>query len=224
MPVHKTEQKITDTKYSEFEYKEKLDLVYRAINSTQEIIRFSDTKAGTVIVLITALIAATISFMDKYTRITQSLTSYPIARTILLGGACIFLLCIISALFMALKSINPSRDTTSHVDLSDVKNVPAGLYYITGLTREMKLGDYIREIPDLKLSVTMKQYYDKISATDLDGLMKTLIADLLRISYIKEKKMKRTEAALRCIVYGIWTLGGTVILSLLTIQIYQWVR
>ena len=224
MGVPKHSPKITESpNINENEFHEKLDFIYRAINSTQEIIRFSDTKAGTVIVLITALIAATISFTDKFVRILKDLAEYALAREILILGALLFITFILTALVMALKSINPSSDTTQHVDYTGYEKVPRDLYYITGLNRKFKLKDYIGEQPDLKMVVTFADYYHKITQIELESLLKSLTAELLKVSYIKEKKLKRTAAALKCIVLGICTLSVTVIVTILVIQISQWV-
>lgn len=114
----------------------KLNFLYNAINDTQEVIRFSDTKSGVVFVLGTGLLAASVTLADKYLILIDKLKPY--SKVILLSGSAITLAFLIIALILSLRSINPANNPNNHVDIGDWTGMPKVSYYLSGLLPPMR--------------------------------------------------------------------------------------
>lgn len=69
---------------------------------------------------------------------------------------------------------------------------------------------------DSKLQVPASDYYKKLIESDLNDLYKSLTYEFLKVSYIKEKKVARTRAALRWIEACILTILVTCLAVLIS--------
>lgn len=195
-------------------YSEQYNFIYNAINDAQETIRFTDTKSGAVIVVVMGLIAGVVTLIDKYYTLLNQLAVLP--KVIAILGVIYFSLCIFISLILSLRSINPANNPNDHIDLGDWPNSPNIKYYLSGLTPSMRWEDYLWELKDLKFSISASEYYKNIEGSKDPDLLKSLTLELLKLSYIKEKKMQRTKAALKWIEQCIWTVALTTIMVLIT--------
>lgn len=188
----------------------KLEFLYSAIQDVQETIRFTDTKSGTIIVLGTALIAAIVTLIDKYVAALNKLDS--ISKAFLIVGFILFCLFLLIAIFLSLKSINPSNNPEKHIELGNLKYEPKIKYYLSGVCPSMKLRDYFFENKNIKFSISAQQYNESLEKCDHNDLQTSLVYEFLKLSYIKEKKLKRTQSSLKWIEICIWTAVITTIL------------
>lgn len=195
-------------------YSEKYNFIYNAINDAQETIRFTDTKSGAVIVVVMGLIAGVVTLIDKYYILLKQLTVLP--KVIAIVGVVYFSICLFISLILSLRSINPANNPNDHIDLGDWSDKPDIRYYLSGLIPSMRWEDYLWELKDLKFGVNASEYYKSIDESKNSDLLKSLTLELLKLSYIKEKKMQRTKAALKWIEQCIWTAALTIILVLIT--------
>ncbi|MCQ1529517.1 DUF3307 domain-containing protein [Lutispora saccharofermentans] len=202
---------------SEKKYSEKYSFLYSAINDTQEIIRFTDTKSGAVIVVVMGLIAGVVTLIDKYYTSLKQLTILPEMIAIL--GVSYFLVCLFISLILSLRSINPANDPNHHIDIGDWLNKPKIKYYLCGMTPTMRWEDYLWELEDLKFSISASEYYKIMEESENTDILKALIMELLKLSYIREKKMQRTKAALIWLEQCICTAALTIIMVLVTYYI-----
>lgn len=195
-------------------YSEQYNFIYSAINDAQETIRFTDTKSGAVIVVVMGLIAGVVTLIDKYYTLLNQLTVLP--KVIAIVGIIYFSVCLFISLILSLRSINPANNPNEHIDLGDWSDKPNIKYYLSGLTSSMRWEDYLWELKDLKFSISASEYYKNIEGSRNPDLLKSLTLELLKLSYIKEKKMQRTRAALKWIEQCIWTTALTTIMVLIT--------
>ncbi len=192
------------------EIEQKLNFMYSAIQDTQETIKFTDTKSGTVVVIGAAFITAIVTLVDKYINLFNNQSE--ITKLILIVGSSLFCMSLFVALYLSLKSINPSNNPNEHVKFGDTnKNIDVD-YYLTGLSPKMRFRDYIREYKDSKLSTSVSQYYNSIRNADSERLLLSLTYEFIKLSYIKDKKHKRTQCALKWLGTSFFIVGFTVIL------------
>lgn len=195
-------------------YSMQYNFIYNAINDTQETIRFTDTKSGAVIVVSMGLIAGVITLIDKYYKLLNQLTVLPKVITIL--GIIYFSVCLFISLILSLRSINPANNPNDHINIGDWSDWPNIKYYLSGLSPSMRWEDYLWELKDLKFSISASEYYKSMEGSEDPDILKSLTIELLKLSYIKEKKMQRTKAALKWIEQCIWTAALTTIMVLIT--------
>ena len=193
---------------------ERFNFIYNAINDTQETIRFTDTKSGAVIVVAMGLIAGVVTLLDKYYTLLNQLAVLP--KVIAIMGIIYFSVCLFISLILSLRSINPANNPNNHINIGDWQDMPNTKYYLSGLTSSMRWEDYLWELNDLKFSLSASKYYKSIEESNDSDLLKSLTLELLKLSYIKEKKMQRTKAALKWIEQCIWTAALTTIMVLIT--------
>ena len=193
---------------------QKLNFLYNAIQDTQETIKFTDTKSGAIAVLGSAFVTAIVTLVDKYINLFNNQTD--ISKLILIAGSAFFGICLFISLYLSIKSINPSNNPNKHVEFGDVDCEVDVNYYLTGLTPKMRFRDYIWECKDSKFSTSVEQYYDSISKVDSEGLLLSLTYEFIKLSYIKEKKYKRTQCALKWLAACLFTTGFTIILFILS--------
>lgn len=195
-------------------YCEKSNFIYNAINDAQETIRFTDTKSGAVIVVVMGLIAGVITLIDKYYILLKHLAFFP--KVVAIVGVVYFSICLFISLILSLRSINPANNPNNHIDLGDWSDKPDIEYYLSGLIPSMRWEDYLWELKDVKFGINASEYYKSIEESKKSDLLKSLTLELLKLSYIKEKKMQRTKAALKWIEQCIWTVAFTITLVLIT--------
>lgn len=193
---------------------QKLNFLYNAIQDTQETIRFTDAKSGTIFVLGTAFITAIVTLVDKYINLFNN--QIGISRWILIIGALLFGVCLFVSLYLSLKSINPSNNPNEHIEFGDVDCEVKVNYYLTGLNPSMRFRDYICECKDSKFSTSVEQYFNSISKVGFEDLLLSLTYEFIKLSYIKEKKYKRTQCALKWLVACLLTAGLTAVAFILS--------
>ena len=193
---------------------QKLNFLYNAIQDTQETIKFTDTKSGTIFVLGTAFITAIVTLVDKYINLFNN--QIGISKWILIIGSILFGVCLFVSLYLSLKSINPSNNPNEHIEFGDVDYEVNVNYYLTGLNPSMRFRDYIWECKDSKFSTSVEQYFNSISKVGPEGLLLSLTYEFIKLSYIKEKKYKRTQCALKWLVACLFTAGFTAIAFILS--------
>ena len=176
----------------------KLNFAYNSIQDIQETIRFIDTKAGAIIVLITAITTAIITIMDSFITfyINQTVTS----KNILLVGCVVFAILMFITLYLSIRAIHPRNNPNEHVIIGDDKIELVLSYFISGFSSKMGVIDYIKERKDLKFKMTVAEHYRAILESTPEQILLTLSYETIKLSYIRDKKNKRTCCALSCLL------------------------
>ena len=192
------------------DFDQKINFLYNAIQDTQETIKFTDTKSGTVVVIGAAFITAIVTLVDKYISLFNSQSG--ISKWILMIGLSVFSICLSISLYLSIKSINPSNNPNEHVEFGDSDIKVDIQYYLTGLSPKMRFRDYLKEWKDSKFSTPVQKYYNSIKDIDSEGLLLSLTYEFIKLSYIKDKKHNRTQCALKWLGKCLFTLVLTIIL------------
>lgn len=161
-----------------------------------------------------ALLAAAVTLTDKYLSLLEQL--YPFSKGIAVAGSTLSVLCLFIALILSFRSINPSNNPNEHINIGDWLDRPPLQYYLTGLVPAMRWEDYLWDLKDSKLNVSASDYYNVLMKSAKQDLLQSLTCELLKLSYIKEKKIHRSKASLKWIEVCIWVAGLTVVGILLT--------
>ena len=189
---------------------QKLNFAYGSIQDIQETIRFLDTKAGAIIILITAITTAIIAIMDSFILffINQTVT----CKNILLSGCILFAIFMYITLYLSIKAIHPRNNPNEHVIIGDDKNELILSYFVSGFSSKMRVSDYIKERKDLKSRISVTEHYRAILESTPEQILLTLSYEIIKLSYIRDKKNKRTCCALNCLLLGFLIAFITTIL------------
>ena len=191
----------------------RIQYLYNAINDTQETIKFTDTKSGVVIVLESAILTAFITISNDYMKFLAHFKG--INKSILIFATLIFGIELFISIFLSIISINPKNNPSNHI-ISGNKKTDLK-YYLAGITPKMRLKDYIYEFPDSKLAISVDYFQNIVTKATHEDITLSLINEFLKLSYIKEKKIKRTQ----CSITWLKICFITVFLVLILLIIYK---
>ncbi len=182
----------------------KLEFLYKSIEDSQNIIRFTDSKAGAIIAAWVAIftISYNISVTEKINVYFVSLKSnINILEDILL------ILIIILASFFAFRSIwlvflaiKPKNNPCEHIDIK-AQNKPENLFYICSVEPKIKGEHLFLNTKNVKLQLSTKDYIEKLNKLDDNGLILELSYELQKLSFIRELKITRVNYAIQNLFY-----------------------
>ncbi|SHH16115.1 hypothetical protein [Desulfosporosinus lacus] len=180
--------------------KTQLEYLYKSLEDVQGTIRFTDSKAG-------ALIAASGVLSVYQVPLGQAIlvhfklpiTIYAIC-TLVVSTISIF--SFISSLLIAFKSINPMTSPEKHI-LKDnlTANIP---FYLNNIVPKQSFIDCLYERKTSHLKHSAKILFEKLKKDSIsEDLLKSLIIELCKVSYIREKKIFRVYSAYRLFALGL---------------------
>jgi hypothetical protein len=177
-----------------------MDFLYRAIAEAQETIKFTDTKAGTIILLVGGLLAFVGAIHARIdSLLLQVLTTVGLAH--LLGAA----VCSIWAL-------NPRVNPEQFVDPKAADVTP--LYHLRSVPVASGWWARFPLRSRNRLELTAAEYLRHLDSLDGEALRQLLVYELLKVSFIREEKMFQVTWAIRLIQVA----GG--FFALLVISLY----
>jgi len=183
--------------------KHRLDFLFKAIDDTQNTIRFIDTKAGAVIGFWTIFLTLTL-------RNSQSIYSKLFSRESFVEQIMIIIFILIlvyffcNSLWMAYLTLVPRMNPQKHIDFRnfDVENL-----FFLAETEPNISGKYLYSNYDyLKMKLSANDYHTKLITLDKGGIEKELINELLKISYIRNLKLARTNLAITSVINSLLTV------------------
>lgn len=186
---------------------EKLNFLHKAIEDTQQTIRFVDTKISIILLLfgifVSIIGAGLPSFSEYFWNMRACL------QTIFIIATSLFIICIGIALFLTIKIIFPRSNPSEHITM---EYKPMGFFYLSDLKTSWKDGFVDRKCVILKPS--FEDYLLKFTEIiDSQAIEKELIYEFLKVSYIREIKIRRIKYAVR----WIW---GSLVLSLILVYLH----
>jgi len=183
----------------------RIEYLYKAIEDSQNTIRFTDTKASLLLVGLTIIA----TFMTSFCNILNPLISLPSnfikVITLLLGF--ITLACFITSAFISFKAINPLSSPTVHIEPSKQPvKIP---FYLFSIIPKLKWKDTLCEFKSSKLNYKIDELFGFYSTATENDIIYSLTYELAKVSYIREKKIFRVNKAI-----GLFKIG--IILWLIT--------
>lgn len=204
--------------------KNKLDFLYKAIDDTQNTIRFTDTKAGVVIAFWTLVINIFIRTKNEWFNFLFSIENKSEQFLITIFIITMFYF-FIKSIWLSYLTLVPRINPKKQINTKDFD--AEGLFFLAETTPEIK-GKYLYgNYKNLQIKESAKDYHDKISLLDNIAIEKELVLELQKISLIRNVKIARASSAITAVIYFIITimllfayLFGSKLFSLIGINNY----
>ncbi|MFV9957783.1 MAG: DUF3307 domain-containing protein [Rickettsia conorii subsp. raoultii] len=183
--------------------KNRLDFLYKAIDDTQQTIRFTDAKAGAVVGFWTLFLTLTL-------RNYESVYSLLISHTLLIEKLLIIAFLLVlgyffcNSLLMAYLTLVPKINPKAHINSEDFS--VDDLFFLWE-TNQPVAGKYLySSLDDLKMKISAKEYRDKFLEFDSSKIEQSLIVELLKVSFIRNLKLTRTNVAITSVINSLLTI------------------
>lgn len=183
--------------------KNRLDFLYKAIDDTQQTIRFTDAKAGAVVGFWTLFLTLTL-------RNYESVYSLLISHTLLIEKLLIIAFLLVlgyffcNSLLMAYLTLVPKINPKAHINSEDFS--VDDLFFLWE-TNQPIVGKYLySSLDDLKMKISAKEYRDKFLEFDSSKIEQSLIVELLKVSFIRNLKLTRTNVAITSVINSLLTI------------------
>ncbi|SEL79616.1 DUF3307 domain-containing protein [Paenibacillus sp. OK003] len=185
-----------DLEYKDM-YKHKMDLIQKAIDDTQNTIRFTDTKAAAIIGFWGIISTILIRTADSWTLWLQNFQlSIPNLVISLILVLMIFFL--VKSVSLAYLVVVPKTNPIKHVQTGD--RSAHELYFISKLNKPLSGRRLYRVAEDIQLEESTENYYNKIKGLDTNELMRELVIELQKVSFIRSVKVDRANAAITTVI------------------------
>jgi len=184
----------------------KLDYLYKAIDDTQQTIRFLDTKAAAT-QIVGIFLAAYLTKIGGQVldNINQPLTVW-ILFALLLGG--FFYLLLISSIIISFKAINPMSSPHEHI-VNESPTIESKVdYFLFKLSPKPNIANLFFERSKTKLDHNVSTYYSALMDSEVGEkeLLESLVVEFHKLSYIRAMKMYRIARAILLLKWSILTL------------------
>ena len=190
--------------------KSKFDFLYKAIDDTQNTIRFSDTKALAVIGFWTLIINTVISTRADWLALIDKLDNFN--KSIFVIFALLIIGCFLRSIWLAYLTLVPMISPKSQVSYDGVET--KDIFFLHQTTPNLK-GKYLyNNYEDLKLTSKVSNYLEEINGSSENDLVCELVSELHKVSLIRGYKVQRVNFAIKSIIYFLIILlvGGLYIL------------
>lgn len=182
------------------EDEKRMEFIYKAIEDTTNTIRALDTKINYIFVAIGLVFALMGVVFQKILDVYACYIAMP-----WISGALLFLLIIyavmtIRSFWFGYKTLSPKNNPEEHVDCSNVS--PNKLWYLVNNE-------------DGKISISLKNYYEKIKTLSTDDLLLSSSFELMKSSYIRNIKLQNSKKSIFSFVISIVAFTGVVIVVFL---------
>lgn len=156
--------------------KQKINFLIKALDDTQQIIKFADTKLSISLLLFgifTSVIGSGLpSFVKYFFKMPSAL------KVIFIIVLLMFLITASRIFVITMSIIFPKSNPAKHVQ---IKNQPKGLFYLYKLKKGI-------------LTPSFEEYKERFSKiTTMNDIEDELIYELLKTSYIREFKIRRIQ-------------------------------
>lgn len=209
-------------------HSEQREFLLAAISDVQETIRFTESKAGVIAIMLTIAASALAAFPKignvvggQVIHTTIQQTFSPAAPGVTAAGLWLKLFAEMSflvaavlvalAVFMAVKAVVPVSQPIKHLDGADAletDDMQRHSFFPHGLTRTLTFSELLRNPrADVRLCISLPDYASMMGASLAADLNHRLMKELLLLSYIRTVKTERVTRALRFVRYGLFSFG-----------------
>ncbi|EEK47386.1 hypothetical protein FO497_06565 [Bacillus cereus ATCC 10876] len=183
--------------------KNRLDFLYKAIDDTQNTIRFTDTKAGAVVVFWT-LVLNIILRKDFNWYLSVLTTNNWVEQLVVVILTATLIYFFAKSVWMVYMTLVPRINPREHIDTTDFD--AQHLFFLSETVPGIE-GKYLySNYGNPKMKISAKEYYDKLTNLDSEGVEKELIIELQKVSYIRNVKLARANVAITAVVYSLITV------------------
>lgn len=176
--------------------KPKLDFLYKAIDDTQNIIRFSDTKAIAVVGFWTLIINTVIRTKEDWLSIIDQLNDFN--RIVLMIFMVMIVICFMKSIWLAYLTLVPMINPKDQIDQNGINT--KDIFFLHKTTPDIK-GRYLyNNSSDLKLTSNLSGYINDINSTSEKDLVTELVSELHKVSLIRVYKFHRVNIAIKSVI------------------------
>lgn len=190
--------------------KPRLDFLYKAIDDTQNIIRFSDTKALAVVGFWTLIINTLIRTKEDWLFIINQLNDFN--KIVLLIFMVIIVICFMKSIWLAYLTLVPMINPKDQINHDEINTKDMFFLHLTTPTIK---GKYLyNNSTDLKLTSKVSDYINDINSISERDLITELVSELHKVSLIRGYKVHRVNIAIKSVINFLIILlvGGFYIL------------
>lgn len=165
----------------------KLGFIYKALEDAENTVRFLDTKVGGIFIVIGLILAGMGTIKDSIYDVYQHFvkTNNEVISIYLIFLFALYFIFTIVCSYYGLMVIKPKGNQAEHVNLdNEGKLNPEKLWFIEN------------NIEQDKLSMTLEEYNSKMVEAKEEDLILIVSYELLKISYIKNKKLENINKSL----------------------------
>ncbi|MBM7866469.1 hypothetical protein GTO89_06795 [Heliobacterium gestii] len=192
----------------------KKELLYKAIDDNQNTIRFNDTKAGAVLVLVGIVFTFVTRTGDKYYDFLCLTKSYIFLHELIMLISMVALCCFVSSIWLAFTAISPKSGPINSI-INDV-SYTSDVFYISKISPSVNLINVFHDKEGyFKLDKSSKRVLETIQDLKETDLLKVLIIELLKLSYIRELKIQRVTRSILFLKAGLIILLGVTLVCFL---------
>lgn len=186
------------------DHKNTLDFLYKAIDDAQNTIRFTDTKAGAVIAFWTTILTLTFRHYSSLYSLFFSSINNMIEQVMLIILIVILGWFLIKSIWMSYMTLVPRINPKQHINHEDFE--VDDLFFLANTVPKIQ-GKYLyKDYENLKMELGSKEYYEKLSTKKSEGIIKELIMELQKVSFIRNLKLARTNLAISSVIQSCITM------------------
>lgn len=190
--------------------KPKLDFLYKAIDDTQSIIRFSDTKALAVVGFWTIIINSVINTRKDWLETIDDLNNFN--RIVFIIFVMFMVWCFLKSIWLAYLTLVPMINPTKQINNEGIET--KDMFFLNQTIPDIK-GKYLyNNYEDLKLKSSVFEYVENLNDSSDKNLINELTCELHKVSLIRGFKVHRVNSAIKSIInfLVILLIGGFYIL------------
>lgn len=169
------------------EQNKKIELLYKAIEDNQLTIRFLDTKLTITTFILGVYAAAIGAGLGDFSKYFWNMLCWQ--QTVFIGLLSIIGIGIIAEAILIIITVFPASNPVEHINLNSYS--PCNMFYLAGM--EMKLTDYLKISKKTKLTPSFDIINASYAAAVPDVIQNELICELMKVSFIRELKLKRVK-------------------------------
>lgn len=166
---------------------EKINFLYKAIEDTQQIIRFTETKVGIIFLLFGIYVSMIGSGLPDFAKYIWNMNIT--MRYFFFGVIILFFFSVLLIVWSVIMIVYPRSNPSEHIIIGD-DNKHKSFFYIADL--KVKWRDSFLDRKQLKIGRSFEAYLTGYgSINTIKQLENELILELLKVSYLRELKIKR---------------------------------
>lgn len=175
---------------------EKIDFLKTAIEDAQNIIRFTDTKAGAVLGFWGVILTGVLMVKDEliYWVFSQEIS---VDRILIILLLLFMFVWAIKSIWLSFLVLVPKNNPKEHICLDGISF--GGLFYLHECNQSITGKHLYFNRLDINLKVTSKDYIDRINKLDKDKIIEELAIELQKISFIRNLKVARVNVCLESV-------------------------
>lgn len=187
------------------EFKDRTELIYKAIDDTTNTLRFIDTKVASIFVVIGILTSMFIGLGDRILTVYNFYENMPVHSSIIGLSIVVYLVSIIISVIFGFKTIKAADNPNDHINNDGYEG--KNLWYLLSKS-------------DGKIAISVNEYLNEINNLDEDNFIKMISIELMKVSAIRNIKIQNINKSIDWFKVSIISILIPMLYSLLYYSLY----